>query len=79
MEENAFQIPNSYMVNFGDPKDTNWCYISDEITKLNEKYPFQERENFAFFHGSGSGKHMRWFGFNEMDDGEVINHHMVEK
>jgi len=81
MEENAFQIPDSYMVNFGDPQKTNWCHISTEVMELLLENPYEKRKNVAFFHGSSSGKHMNWFGFGneKLDHEEEDNPHLVEK
>lgn len=55
------------MLNFdikNDPYDKyNWCNLASEIFRLRKKYPVDERENYAVFHGAGTGKNRKYFGY----------------
>lgn len=50
----------------GEPYDAmNWCENSEKVIKLNQEKPWETRQNIALFHGSGSGKNRKYFGFGE--------------
>ena len=52
--------------NTGEAYDNfNWCIKSTDIIKLNKEKPWESRKNVALFHGSGSGKNRKHFGFGE--------------
>jgi len=52
--------------NTGEAYDgMNWCVNSEKVIKLNKERPWETRKNMALFHGAGSGKNRKHFGFGE--------------
>jgi len=43
-----------------------WCSLSDQIIKLKEMFPWEDRQNKAFFHGSGTGNDKATFGYEPL-------------
>jgi len=67
MEEKAFQVPDGYMLTvFNQPNQPNhWCTISNQVQDLAVEFPYENRENKAFFHGAGSGAKKAAFSYED--------------
>ena len=52
----------------------NWCRVSQNVFNLNKDYPWETRQNKAFFAGATTGKHRKHFGYMEHKSGDEENH-----
>ena len=55
------------------PKDSKgWCPFSDNILKMRDEFPWEKRQNIAYFHGSGTGNDKATFGYEPEEEKSYI-------